>query len=163
MRLLTTLFVLLVVFMAPGSLAHAQGTEPASKADGSTSGSATKEEVNELRREVAELKAEIRHLIETSAQPQGGTPHVALVNAVTSPDPVAWRSAPATVEEVEALATEVSALEEKAKETPPITAGWNGEHFFLKSSDGNFTLMPVGYLNGQYTFLQGRWCACGHV
>ena len=30
MRSLTTFFVLLVVFMAPGSLVHAQGTEPAS-------------------------------------------------------------------------------------------------------------------------------------
>ena len=155
MRSLTTWFVLLVVFMAPGSLAHAQGTEPAGKADGSTSGSATKEEVNELRREVAELKAQVRRLIETSAQAQGGTAHLALVNAVASADPGVSPSAPATVGEVEALATEVSALEEKAKEVPPVTAGWNGEHFFLKSSDGNFTLMPVGYLNGQYTFYRG--------
>ena len=36
MRSLTAFFVLLVVFIAPGSLAHAQGTEPASKTSGST-------------------------------------------------------------------------------------------------------------------------------
>jgi phosphate-selective porin len=151
MRSLITFLVLLVGFMAP-RLAQAQSTEPASKADASTSVSATKEEVNELRREVAELKAQIRRLSETSAQTQSGTPHLALVNAVTNPDPGA---APATVAEVEALATEVSVLQEKAKEAPPVTAGWNGEHFFLKSTDGNFTLMPVGYLNGQYTFYKG--------
>ena len=158
MRSLTTFFLLLVVFMASALLARAQSTEPASKTDGSTSVSATKEEVNELRREVAELKAQIRRLIETSAQTQGGTAHLALVNAVTTPDPAVSAAAPATVAEVEALATEVSALEQKASkasDAPPVTAGWNGEHFFLKSSDGNFTLMPVGYLNGQYTFYKG--------
>ena len=55
MRSLTTFFVLLIGFMAPGWLAHAQGTEPASKSDASTSVSATKEEVNELRSEVCLL------------------------------------------------------------------------------------------------------------
>jgi phosphate-selective porin len=161
MRSLITFFVLLIGFTAPSWLAHAQGTEPASKADGATSvsaakESATKEEVNELRQEVAELKAQIRRLIQTSAQPQGGAPHLALVNAVTSPNAeVSPAAAPATVADVEALATEVSALEEKANAAPPVTAGWNGEHFFLKSSDGNFNLMPIGYVNGQYTFYKG--------
>ena len=51
MRSLTTFFVLLVVFMVPGSLAHAQGTEPASKTGGLSSAGATKEEVNQLRSE----------------------------------------------------------------------------------------------------------------
>ena len=155
MRSLTTFLVLLVGFMAPSWLAHAQGSEPASKADGSTSVSATKEEVNELRREVADLKAQIRQLIQTNAHAQDGAPHLALVNAVTSPAPSISPDAPATVAEVEALASAVSSLEEKAKEAPPVTAGWNGEHFFLKSTDGNFNLMPVGYLNGQYTFYKG--------
>ena len=63
MRSLTTFFVLLVVFTAPGSLAHAQGTEPASKTDGSVSVAATKEEVNQLRSEVA---------AQTTAQPRFG-------------------------------------------------------------------------------------------
>ena len=38
---------------------------------------------------------------------------------------------------------------------PGPTAGFNGEHFFLKSPDGQFTLMPVGYLNAQYSFYNG--------
>ncbi len=69
MRSLTTFFVLLVVSMAPGSLANAQGTEPASKTDGS--GSATKAEVSQLRSEVAaqrqtieELKALVEKLVD---------------------------------------------------------------------------------------------------
>ena len=39
------------------------------------------------------------------------------------------------------------------------TAGWNGEHFFLRSSDGNFVLMPVGYLDGQYAFYDNTYGA----
>ena len=75
MRSLTAFFVLLVGFMAPGSLAHAQGTEPASKTGGSASVSATKEEVNQLRSEVAaqrqtieELKALVEKLVEAKAR-----------------------------------------------------------------------------------------------
>jgi HAMP domain-containing protein len=167
MRSLRTVFLLLLGFMASGWFAHAQSTEPASKNDGPTSvsassasasrgASATEEEVNELRHEVAELRAQMRRLIEASAQTQSGAPHLALVNAVANPAPDLSPAAPATVAEVEALATEVSALQDKANTAPPITAGWNGEHFFLKSSDGNFTLMPVGYLDGQYTFYNGN-------
>jgi predicted porin len=75
MRSLRMFFALLVVFMVPGSLAHAQGTEPASKTDGPTSLSATREEVNQLRSEVAaqrqtieELKALVEKLANQSAR-----------------------------------------------------------------------------------------------
>ena len=155
MRSLTTVFVLLVVFMSPGSLAHAQGTEAASKTAGSTSVSATKEEVDELRREVVELKAQIQRLIQTSAQTQGGAAHVVLTNAVTASDADISPVPAATVADVYALEKEINAVQQKASDAPPVTAGWNGEHFFLRSSDGNFMLMPVGYLNGQYTFYKG--------
>ena len=52
----------LVIFMVPGSLAHAQGTEPADKSDGAASVSATKEEVNQLRSEVAAQRQTIEEL-----------------------------------------------------------------------------------------------------
>lgn len=88
MRLLTTLFVLLVVFMAPGSLAHAQGTAPASKPDGSTSGTASKAEVNELRSEVAaqrktieELKAMVQQLVDGKAKTADGSASIKPVAA----------------------------------------------------------------------------------
>ncbi|MGA9446201.1 MAG: hypothetical protein WBV26_07130, partial [Candidatus Sulfotelmatobacter sp.] len=71
MRSLIAFFVLLVGFMMPASLAHAQGTEPASKTSGSAPVAATKEEVNQLRSEVAaqrqtieELKALVEKLAE---------------------------------------------------------------------------------------------------
>ena len=62
MRSLIAFFVILAGFMAPGSLAHAQATEPASKTDGANSGSATKEEVNQLRSEVAAQRQTIEEL-----------------------------------------------------------------------------------------------------
>ncbi len=75
MRSLTTLFVLLVVFMAPGSLAYAQGSQPAANTSASVSNVASKEEVNQLRSEVAaqrqtieELKALVEKLVAGQAQ-----------------------------------------------------------------------------------------------
>ena len=47
------LALLTLAFIAPGSLAYAQGTEPAEKRKQPTPTGATKEEVEQLRREVA--------------------------------------------------------------------------------------------------------------
>jgi phosphate-selective porin len=171
MRSLTAFFVLLVGFMAPGSLAHAQGTEPASKTGGSASVSATKEEVNQLRSEVAaqrqtieELKALVEKLVEakaraadnssvqirpvadtasveTNSQPVDapGEGAVRLMNAVlTQPNPAVVA---AVVDQPQPSAP---------KKEAPVTAGFNGEHFFIKSADGQFSISPYGYVNTDY-------------
>src|SRR4029077_6033778 len=39
---------------------------------------------------------------------------------------------------------------EKKESGPAITAGWNNEHFFIKSADGKFQLQPYGYLQTDY-------------
>jgi phosphate-selective porin OprO/OprP len=177
MRSLIAFFVLLFGFMAPGSLAHAQATEPASKTDGASSGSATKEEVNQLRSEVAaqrqtieQLKALVEKLVEgkavgtdkSSAQiqpvaspssggistqavnaPEGGGVH--LMNAVlVQPNPVLAEAA--VVDQPQAAAP---------KKDAPLTAGWNGEHFFIKSPDGQFSISPYGYVNTDYRAYKG--------
>jgi phosphate-selective porin len=158
--------------IAPAPLAFAQSTKPSddSTQSKSTPKVATEDEVQQLRREVAELKAQIQRLLETSAQMQGGPAHlvqtaaVADSNASAAPTPVAnsgagsAASAPpaaATPADVDALQKEIDVLQKKASDAPSPTAGWNGEHFFLKSPDGQFTIMPVGYLNAQYTFYKG--------
>jgi hypothetical protein len=105
-----------------------------------------------LRREVAELKAQIHQLLETSAQAQGGAAHLVQTNAVASSDvdasavaatPAAVNtgassdanaSAPAaTVADIDGLQKEIELLQKKSADVPAATAGWNGEHFFLKS------------------------------
>ena len=176
MRSLTTFFVLLVVFTAPASLTYAQGTDPASKAAGSSSVSATKEEVNELRSEVAaqrktieELKALVEKLADGTAraaavQPVNGTTahmqpvadapsldtnagngNAHLMNAVLlEPQPVEW--APMVDQAAPAAAP---------KKDAPLTAGWNGEHFFIRSPDGQFSISPYGYVNTDYRAYSG--------
>jgi phosphate-selective porin len=177
MRSLKMFFALVVVFMVPASLAHAQGTEPASKTGGSASGGATKEEVNQLRSEVAaqrktieELKALVEKLaagktlatdnsslqirpvsdatsVETSSPPLNapgeGTAH--LMNTVlVQPNPAA----------VAALVDQAQSSAPK-KDAPPLTAGFNGEHFFIKSADGQFSISPYGYVDTDYRANQG--------
>src|ERR1700720_973240 len=147
------------LFIASGPLAFAQSAKPSddSAQPKAATVAATEEEVQQLRREVAELKAQIQRLIQTSAQPQSGAAHLVQASAVADsvqPDSSAT-PASATTEDIDALQKEIDVLQKKASDTPPITAGGNGEHFYLKSSDGNFQLMPVGYLNAQYAFYRG--------
>jgi len=41
------------------------------------------------------------------------------------------------------------------KKDAPLTAGWNGEHFFIKSPDGQFSISPYGYVNTDYRAYKG--------
>jgi len=68
-------FPLVLFFVVPGPLAHAQGGESAPTA-------ATKEEVEKLRREVAELRAMIQRLVEANQQQTAGVPRLVQVSAV---------------------------------------------------------------------------------
>jgi len=192
MRSLTTLFVLFVGFMATGSLAHAQGVESASKVDGPATVSATKEEVNELRRELAaqrrtieELKTLVEKLAETklaetktraadnslqihpasdvSAQinsapvnaPAVSTP-IANVRTVTAPGAGGARLVNAIyVEANPATAAVVDQTPAAQKKDTPLTSGWNGEHFFIRSPDGQFNISPYGYVNTDYRAYKG--------
>ena len=183
MRSLTTLFVLLVVFMAPGSLAHAQATEPASKTTAPTSGSASKEEVNQLRSEVEaqrktieELKAMVQQLVDGKTAPAAGTSASvkpaaatdstgAIPVAVTTPQPVSSNSTDGvhlvnTVmvqpdPGIEAGIIDQTAPAAAPKKDAPLTAGWNGEHFFIRSPDGQFSISPYGYVDTDYRAYKG--------
>ena len=175
MRSLTTFFVLLVVFIEPGSLAHAQGANPASKAAGSNSEAATKEEVSQLRGEleaqrqtIEELKALVVKLAEGQARPTDtGSVQVRPVADAAS---VEANSQPASapgeggarlmnavlVEPVQAA--KPAAKDQKPAEKKldaPLAAGWNGEHFFIKSADGQFSISPYGYLDTDYRAYKG--------
>ena len=41
------------------------------------------------------------------------------------------------------------------KKEAPLTAGWNGEHFFIKSADGQFSISPYGYVDTDYRAYKG--------
>lgn len=143
---------LLVLFLLVTSclslLAQADGAGgPADPRVVSVSPSASKEEVQELRDQVAaqqktieELRAMVQQL---AKQQESGETRV--VNAAVIQQQPADEEVPLAVAQKSAT---------KSGESP-LTAGWNGEHFFLTSSDGTFLLMPVGYLNAQYNFYKG--------
>jgi phosphate-selective porin len=156
MRWPTRLFVLLVVCsFAPGTLVHAQSDQPANAANDRAkpaSPAATKDEVEQLRREVADLKATIQQLVQTNHQQPASSGRLVQANAVASD---AGSAPEPTAADLDILQKEIEVLQKKEADKPAATSGWNGEHFFLKSPDGQFTLMPVGYLNTQYQFNKG--------
>jgi phosphate-selective porin len=41
------------------------------------------------------------------------------------------------------------------KKDAPLTAGWNGEHFFIRSPDGQFSISPYGYVDTDYRAYKG--------
>src|SRR6202522_2984150 len=189
MRSSITFFVLLVGLTVTGSVARAQNTEPASKAGGSTSVSATKEEVNLLRSELAaqrqtieELKALVEKLAgektrvaDGSAQIPGVIPvsitaasNTSTVNTttingstVTIPSTGGPRLMnavlvqPVPVPVPEAVVVDQPQPAAAPKKDTPLTAGWNGEHFFIQSPDGQFTISPYGYVNTDYRAYKG--------
>jgi len=171
MRSLKMFFVLLVVFAVPTLLARAQGTGAASKADSSTAG-ATKEEVSELRSEVAAQRQtieELKALVEKLAAGQERANQTLQMRPIADASPAEIRiqpvDAPADgsahlmnavmVEPVQAAKPAAKDAKPAEKKDAPLAAGWNGEHFFIKSADGQFSISPYGYLDTDYRAYQG--------
>jgi len=183
MRSLTKFFVLLIALTALASLSLAQGTEPASKTDGSDAapGSATKEEVNQLRGELAaqrktieELKALVEKLVhaktsEASSEASATESSAPGIRPVVNTAPVDASAQTVSMPgdgNVRLLNTvyinsgTMAAMVDPApaaapKKETPLTSGWNGEHFFIKSADGQFSISPYGYLDTDYRAYQG--------
>ena len=168
MRRLTTFIVLLgLCFSLPGSLVYAQGDNPPDVGANSPAKSATEAEVEQLRHEVAELRAIVQRLVEASGHQSSSDPHFMLAKAVVAtpknsngtvakdivlpagPDPTAEASP----------AEPFSLLQGEKKDQKPaaaaVTAGWNGEHFFIKSADGAFQIQPYGYVQSDFRSFTG--------
>jgi len=171
MRSLKMFFVLLVVFAVPTLLARAQGTGAASKADSSTAG-ATKEEVSELRSEVAAQRQtieELKALVEKLAAGQERANQTLQMRPIADASPAEIRMQPVDapadgsahlmnavmVEPVQAAKPAAKDAKPAEKKDAPLAAGWNGEHFFIKSADGQFSISPYGYLDTDYRAYQG--------
>ena len=183
MRSLTKFFVLLVTLTALASLSLAQGTEPASKIDGSSAapGSATKEEVNQLRGELAAQRKTIEELKALVEKLAGAKISEASSEAGTTESSAPEIRPVANTAPVDASAQTVSmpgdgnarlmntvyinpgtmaAMVDPAPAAAPkketaLTSGWNGEHFFIKSADGQFSISPYGYLDTDYRAFKG--------
>jgi hypothetical protein len=175
MRSLIAFFVLLG-FMASGALAQTQGTEPASQSNGSTQVAATKAEVDQLRSEVAaqrqtieELKAMVEKLAGVKAAAVNNTSPQ--IRPVADAPMAAANSLPAASNTGSARLMNAILLEPDPDPVPaavlgqtpagvpkkdaPLTAGWNGEHFFIRSADGQFSISPYGYVDNEYRAYKG--------
>jgi Phosphate-selective porin O and P len=177
MRSLMASFALLV-FVVSGSLAHSQVSQSASQPNSTGRNAASEEEVQQLRNEVAaqrqtieELKSLVEKLVnsKTQASSNGAAdvrPVADTSAAVSNPEPVSasgdgaqLRNAilverdPAAIAAVPAAA--VAPQNATQKDQPPLTAGWNGEHFFIRSADGQFSISPYGYVDNDYRAYKG--------
>src|ERR1700739_5008076 len=90
------------LFVVSSPLAFAQSAKPT--ADPAQK-PATEEEVQQLRREVADLKAQIQHLVQASTQPQAQGAPLVQTNAVVEPAPADSTAAPpsATADDIHTL------------------------------------------------------------
>jgi phosphate-selective porin/cell division protein FtsB len=157
MRLLKMFCALLAVLcFAPVPLLRAQSDKPAD--DSAQSKPATKaaseEEVQQLRREVAALRAQIQKLVEAKGQPEAAAHLVeanAVVTAAPAPGPDSSSPADAEPDPTEISPGAIALIQgQKKSSAAPVTAGWNGEHFFIKSTDGQFQIQPYGYVDTDY-------------
>jgi len=173
MRSLTS-YVVLGTLLVAGSLAQAQ---QAADSSASASSGASKEEVNELRKEVAEQRKLIEQLKEVVQKLADGKAQEATTAPISEIKPVAEVSSPAiapaaagdgngahllnTVLVEPDPASAILMLDQakppatKKDAGPPLTAGWNGEHFFIRSPDGQFSISPYGYVDTDYRAYKG--------
>jgi Phosphate-selective porin O and P len=149
--------LLLVYFVFAGAPASAQsGKKPPAEVPMPAARAATEEEVERLRREVADLRATVQQLVQASSKGTPDAAHLVLAGAASNPaqsDDVSTTEA--TLPELGAPLGESSSPQKAVSDTLPIIPGWNNEHFYLKSSDGDFTLTPIGYFNAQYNSYKG--------
>jgi phosphate-selective porin len=145
-------------------------TAPAPAAPGSAAasgGAASKAEVEELRREVAELKATIQRLLEAQAHNESpaaapaaakeeapGGAHLMTASAAPAGAPAAASPAASDAPDVD-LDPFLQASGAQKPAGAPVVAGWNGEHFYIKSADGQFQLQPYGYVQTDYRSFVG--------
>lgn len=177
MRPLTISFAL-VSLLVLGSFAQ---SSPSDNKAASASEAASKQEVDQLRDQVAaqqktieELKEMVQKLaVEKQAEakakpadtgaaqvrPVADTPAVVNapepVNAVS--DGVRLRNAILLEMDPAAAAPAAPVAPQNAmqKDQAPLTAGWNGEHFFIRSPNGQFSISPYGYVDTDFRAYKG--------
>ncbi|HKD44372.1 MAG TPA: hypothetical protein VKD24_01845, partial [Candidatus Angelobacter sp.] len=155
MRSFTKCLVLTLLMMTPGLFAGAQATAPSDPSRGPASGNATKQEVDQLRHEVAEqrqtideLKALVQQLVDArtgeakTAEAKTAEAKTAEANPAEAKtqQPGADRAqvVNATLTQPASGVTLVQDTQKKPDQKkeggPPVVAGWNNEHFFIRSA-----------------------------
>ncbi len=129
-------------------------------------GPATGEEIQSLRdtlaaqqKQIEELSTALRRLTEANPQAQTAPRHDRnrAAEEERSPTDAAGPVGHPKFSAAEGKTTERLRLEGPAEQAvvASLQGGWNGEHFFLNSSDGSFGLEPFGYLQLDYRGYSG--------
>ncbi len=157
--LLTSL--VLVMCIGPGSFAlFAEGNGSADKVTDSRATPASvvsRDEVEQLRQQLAEqqqtidqLKAIVQRLATVQAAGDAAT--------ISDDTVVDGHLVNATVVQSPENGDDLIDVSQTKTTKPgevPISAGWNGEHFFIRSPDGTFNMQPYGYVNADYRAYNG--------
>ncbi len=158
--LLTSL--VLVMCIGPGSLAlFAEGNEPADKVTDSRATPASavsRSEVEQLRQQLAEQQQTIEQL-KAIVQRLATVQAAGDAQAVSDDTVVDGHVVNASVVQSPRQGDDLLDVSQTKKTTKPgdipLSAGWNGEHFFIRSPDGTFQIQPYGYINADYRAYNG--------
>lgn len=177
MRWTRGLYAALLLCLAPASLVLAQAPK-AKKSTARTTKKktvppATAEEVRVLREALAaqsqviqELTSKVERLTAAQQQAASAAEHArtaagqaqataSQAQSAASQAQQASRETQAGIAQVKAASeTQKKELEQKVSKVG-AQMGWNGEHFYIKSADGNFRLEPYGYLQADYRSFSG--------
>lgn len=162
MRLPLACFAILFGCTVSGLPVNAQdtGSQTTNKV---ASANATEAEVNELRKEVAAQRQTIQQLQTmvgklAEANASNSQTNAASLHVVTDSAAEASASQLVNAVMVQPDGNEIIVEQTPAaapKKDPALTAGWNGEHFFIRSPDGQFNLNPYGYVDSDYRAYTG--------
>lgn len=151
------LFTLTLSLVCMGPRAQAQSEKPAGDSPQSPSATASKAEVDQLRQELAAQRRtieQLRNLVEQLVEVKSRPPSPANDGAARLINTAYPLPAPPAVDADAATPAEPVVVYQKPGDkkdgNAPINAGWNGEHFFIKSNDGQFQIQPYGYVQTDY-------------
>ncbi|HEX2712345.1 MAG TPA: porin, partial [Candidatus Acidoferrales bacterium] len=127
--------------------------KPAELAKSGASATSLETELGQLRgmleaqaRQLAEQKKKIEALeTERKAIPTNSTPAPAGSPTTTPTLPAVPGGTHAALEAEDKSVEAIPETSGKNPRTMEVQSGWNGDHFFLKSSDGSFSIQPYGY------------------
>jgi phosphate-selective porin len=133
--------MLIGLLAAVGFCALSSAARPSKKSKKPVAGQATQEEIRALREIVAAQQEQI-DIMRGAMQ--------RLIDAVQGPH------SPAPTIQAPGIASQARSSVTRTGEVATGTqSGWNGEHFFLQSSDGSFRLEPLGYVQLDYRSYRG--------
>ena len=164
MKVLRTWFALLTLLLGFGGFGprtQAQSEKASSRNTAVTSDSASREEVEQLRKEVAaqrraieKLEMLVEQLTDAKSRAPGAAPANENAHLINANLPLAPLPAVAP-EAAEPEPLEVYQKPAEKSSGAPVTAGWNGEHFYIKSADGQFQIQPYGYVQTDFRSYTG--------